>query len=74
MGRRPYRVVFVPAGHTGPGRPGVIVARDEQAAHREARRVADAGGWAQVQHLSEDGRRHVLAVYPQEGVDAEPAH
>lgn len=61
---RPYRVVFTPSGAIHSRRSGVIVPRDEQAAHREARSVADAGGRAEVQHIGEDSCRRVVAVYP----------
>lgn len=64
--RRPYRVVFTPGRHTDPERRGVIVTRDEEAAHREARNIAHAGGYAEVQQVGEGGRRKVLAVYPPE--------
>ena len=78
--RRPYRVVFTPhptqperSDSTQPvgsgpiSRRGVIVARDEEAAHREARRIADAGGHAAVEHIDDSGQRHTLATYPVEG-------
>ncbi len=65
-GCRRYRVVFTADAHGVADRRGVIVARDEEAAHREARKVADAGGRAEVQHVGEGGTRRVLAVYPTE--------
>lgn len=65
--RLPYRVVFTPLGASESRRRGVIVARDEESAHREARRVADAGGRAEVQHIGDDGLRRVVAVYPVDG-------
>lgn len=64
---RLYRVVFTPTGASNSRRRGIIVPRDEASAHREAQSVADAGGRAEVQHIGEDGRRRVVAVYPVEG-------
>lgn len=69
--RRPYRVVFTPGGHPDSGRRGIIVARDEEAAHREARKIARAGGHAEVQQVSESGHRRILAVYPPKNDGAE---
>lgn len=75
-GRRPYRVVFTAAqavaragGVAEAGRRGVIVARDAATAHREASIIDEAGGWAEVRFVPEDGESRVLAVY---GQDAEP--
>lgn len=62
-GRRPYRVVFLPAGQAEEGRRGVIVVLDLEAAHREARQIARSGGLAEVLYVGDDGTR-VLARYP----------
>lgn len=69
--RRPYRVVFTPPvqpnGSAQIIRRGVIVARDEEAAHREARHIADAGGHAAVEHIDDTGQHHTVATYPPRG-------
>lgn len=69
--RRPYRVEFIPGRRTDPVRRGVIVARNEETAHREARSIAAAGGHAKVLQVGAEGHRWVLAVYPPEGGGAE---
>jgi hypothetical protein len=71
--RRAYRVVFTPGGQTVPGRRGVIVVRDEQTAHQEARTISQAGGYAEVLHVDDGGSRQVLAVYHPEGEPVIPS-
>jgi hypothetical protein len=62
-------VVFTPAGHNASGRRGVIVCFDEEGARQEARRIAHAGGRAEVHYLDDDGPR-VVARYPDDDLDA----
>lgn len=62
--RRPYRVVFSASpSDSANSRRGTIVVRDADSAHHEARTIARTGRTAEVQYVTEDGSREVIAVY-----------
>jgi hypothetical protein len=63
MSRWEYRVVFWPAGSTPDQRPGTIPRSTLEAAHTEAKAIADDGGTAEVRYVTPNGKHQVVATY-----------
>lgn len=62
--RRPYRVVFTPAGHdSSTAETGTIVAATESSARLEAQSIARDGGTARVEYIDQTGLRTVIGTY-----------
>jgi hypothetical protein len=63
MPRWEYRVVFWPAGSAPDQRPGTIPRSTLEAAHTEAKAIADDGGTAEVRYVTPNGKHQVVATY-----------